>query len=100
MESLPFADGEFDTIIVDDVLGGATDPAQVLSEASRLLRDGGRMLLLASVDGADVAAVKHDFTEWAACTGLRLAPPRSIPDKNPIWLLAVATVADDATAAA
>ena len=100
MMSLPFADGEFDTIILDDVLEDADDPAVVLREATRLLRNSGRILLLASVDAADVGDMKRNFTTWAASTGLRLAPPRAVPDKKPAWLLAVATAADDASAAA
>ncbi len=100
MMSLPFADGEFDTIILDDVLDDADDPAVVLREATRLLRNSGRILLLASVDAADVGDMKRNFTTWAASTGLRLAPPRAVPDKKPAWLLAVATAADDASAAA
>ena len=100
MNSLPFADDEFDTIIVDDVLGDAVDAMRVLAEASRLLRDGGRILLLESVEATSVGDVRQELSSWAAHAGLRLAPPRAIPDKNPGWLLAVATVADHASAAA
>lgn len=100
MSSLPFVDSEFDTVIVDDVLNDAADPTLVLAEASRLLRDGGRLLLLSSLDSSRVADVVRDFTTWAAKTGLRMAPPRAIPDKNPAWLLAVAGAAGNASAAA
>lgn len=100
MFSLPFADGEFDTIILDDVLAAAEQPKRALDEALRLLKSGGRILLLASVGNTGVAELKNSFTEWAAATGLRLAKPRAIPDKNPSWLLAVATPADRAFAAA
>lgn len=100
MFDLPFADGEFDTIILDDVLPGAGEPQRALAEARRLLKTGGRILLLASVADNDVAELSREFTEWAAASGMRLARPRSIPQKNPDWLLAVATPADSAVAAA
>jgi len=91
MYSLPFADAEFDTIILDAVLGEAERPTDAISEALRLLRRGGRVLLLSATGKRSANDIKSDFTDWAAQTGLRLAPPRSIPDKNPGWLLGVAT---------
>ncbi len=100
MNALPFDDDEFDTIILDDVLGSAKDPAGALLEAKRLLSAGGRVLLLASVGDADVSDLHKQFAEWAAAASLRLAPPRSIPAINPGWLLAVATTADRAAVAA
>ncbi|MGI9234979.1 MAG: ArsR/SmtB family transcription factor [Woeseiaceae bacterium] len=100
MFNLPFADGEFDTIILDDVLPGAEEPQRAFAEAQRLLKTGGRILLLASIADNDVAELSRDFTDWAAAAGMRLARPRSIPQKNPNWLLAVATPADRVVAAA
>jgi ArsR family transcriptional regulator len=91
MYSLPFDDGEFDTIILDDVLADAARPTNAVAEARRLLRAGGRLLLLAAVNGAGAERLKQDFASWAAATGLRLAPPRSIPETGPGWLLGVAT---------
>lgn len=100
MNALPFVDAEFDTIILDDVLGDASSPARALREAVRLLRPGGRILLLAAVAGKNVAAIKEDFSRLAAAVGLRLAAPRSIPENKPAWLLAVLTVAERSSAAA
>ena len=53
-------------------------------------------------------AVRHQIIDkfqdqlivWCRTAGLRLAPPRRIPTKQPRWLLAVATVADSQTVAA
>ena len=100
MESLPFDDNEFDTIILDDVLDSAGNPVAALQEAKRLLSEGGRVLLLASVGDADIGELRGRFAAWAAAADLRLAPPRAIPNKNPGWLLAVATSADRASVAA
>lgn len=91
MYSLPFDDQEFDTIILDGVLGDAERPTDVITEALRLLKAGGRVLLLSATGQRTAEQIKSDFADWAAQTGLRLAQPRSIPDKNPGWLLGVAT---------
>ena len=91
MYSLPFDDHEFDTIILDDVLAESDQPAAALEEARRLLKAGGRLLLLASVGEQGTGDLKDDFAAWAADAGMRLAPPRSIPETSPGWLLGVAT---------
>jgi len=100
MYALPFADGEFDTIILDDILSDAERPTAVIREAMRLLSPGGRILILAGVDADRTPQLRHDFAAWAAETGLRLAPPRGIPEKDPGWLLAVAIPAHHSTEAA
>jgi SAM-dependent methyltransferase len=94
MVSLPFDDTEFDTIILDDVLGNAQEPAAVFAEAKRLLNNGGRVLVLASVGDTDIAAMRSQFAAWAAAAYLRLSVARPIPANNPDWLLAVATITD------
>lgn len=91
MYSLPFDNQEFDTIILDGVLGEAERPTDVITEALRLLKAGGRVLLLSTTGKRTAEQIRSDFADWAAQTGLRLAQPRSIPDKNPGWLLGVAT---------
>jgi len=96
MYELPFDDGAFDTVILDDVLGDADEPLLAICEARRLLKPGGRLLLLAAI--ADDLGTR--FSDWCRAAGLRLAPPRQIPNRNPRWLLAVATPVDAATEAA
>jgi len=100
MVSLPFEDGEFDTVILDDVLGDAKEPAAALLEAKRLVKAGGRVLLLAAVHSVDISELREQFAELAASANLRLASPRPVPANNPDWLLAVATSTDRASAAA
>ena len=91
MYALPFADAEYDTIILDDVLAEAERPADAIGEARRLLRPGGRILFLATTNPRNEARLRNDFAAWAAAAALRLAPPRSIPENKPGWLLGVAT---------
>ena len=91
MYALPFDDQAFDTIILDGILAEAERPTDVIAESLRLLKAGGRLLLLSATGQRTADQIKSDYTDWAAQTGLRLAPPRSIPDRNPGWLLGVAT---------
>lgn len=100
MHALPFDDAAFDTIILDDVLSESARPQQALLEARRLLRPGGRILLLSRTDAASAAQLGRQFSAWAAATGLRLSPPRPISDAAPAWLLAVASETGTAVAAA
>ena len=100
MYELPFEDHEFDTVILDDTLADADEPILALCEARRLVRPGGRLLILASVDSAGAHSLEARFAEWCGVAGLRLAPPRQIPRREPRWLLAVATPADAGSAAA
>lgn len=100
MYALPFAEGEFDTVILDDVLGTAERPMAALVEARRLLRPAGRLLLLAQARDGEAAALERRLAEWCRGAGLRLTAPRHIPSKEPRWLLAVATAADGQAEAA
>jgi ubiquinone/menaquinone biosynthesis C-methylase UbiE len=46
MYRLPLAGGSFDTVVVQMVLHHAEDPAGVVAEAARVLRPGGRLLVI------------------------------------------------------
>lgn len=50
-ESLPFADESFDTVVVTFVFCSVEDPAGALAEVRRVLRPGGRLVLLEHVRG-------------------------------------------------
>ncbi len=100
MYRLPFDDKEFNTIVLDDVLGDAKDPVRALSESSRLLRPGGRLFILQSVDAKSAGRIRTLLAEWSAAAALRLAPPKLVPQKDPIWLLSVATPTDSKNEAA
>lgn len=92
MYRLPFADGEFNTIIIDDVLSDARKPVLALKEARRLLRPGGRLFVLESVLKRSSADIQYSLAVWSKGAGLRLAPPRFAPKRNPVWMVSVATV--------
>jgi ubiquinone/menaquinone biosynthesis C-methylase UbiE/DNA-binding HxlR family transcriptional regulator len=100
MYRLPFADAEFSTIIIDDVLANAQKPVRALAEARRLLRPGGRLFILESVAHQPSGQVQEALAAWSREAGLRLAPSRFVPQKNPTWLVSVATAAEKRTEAA
>lgn len=52
MYQLRFADASFDTVTIDQVLYQAEQPDEVLREAARVLRPGGRLLLVEYLTGA------------------------------------------------
>jgi ArsR family transcriptional regulator len=100
MYALPFDDGAFDTAILDDVLFDAEEPVAAIAEATRILRPGGRLLVLAAAGDENFAARAAELAGWCANSGLRLAPARPVPARRPEWLLAVATRDNAADAAA
>ncbi|MEX0976238.1 MAG: metalloregulator ArsR/SmtB family transcription factor [Woeseia sp.] len=100
MYRLPFEDREFDTVILDDVLGIAERPASALLEAKRLLRDGGRLVILQRLASARSGELQRALAEWSSAAGLRLGPARLVPAIQPQWLLSAATLAAGNVAAA
>jgi len=100
MYALPFETGEFDTVILDDTLASADEPILAICEARRLLKPGGRLILLASANVAGTARLEERFSAWCRAAELRLAVPQRIPRKETRWLLGVATPADAGAAAA
>ena len=58
MHALPFADGEFDLVVLMHALTYAEKPAQAVAEAARVLRPGGRLLLSSLARHEHKAAVE------------------------------------------
>jgi ubiquinone/menaquinone biosynthesis C-methylase UbiE/DNA-binding transcriptional ArsR family regulator len=80
MYQLRFADASFDTVTIDQVLYQAEQPAEVLCEAARVLRPGGRLLLVEFLTGEggrgsrppeDAPITSARLVEWCEEAGLR-----------------------------
>jgi ubiquinone/menaquinone biosynthesis C-methylase UbiE len=94
MYHLPFADASFDTVTLDQVLYQADQPGAVVAEAARLLRPGGRVLLVdyarrgepkrSSVDAraAQVGVSEDALSEWFKQAGLSAGPVRQLPGES------------------
>lgn len=100
MYRLPFGDDDFDTIILDDVIVDAEHPVRALTEARRVLKPKGRLIVLLAIGERSAAELQSQLAEWSRTAGLRLAPARLAPKKYPQWLLSVATAMDSQIAAA
>jgi ArsR family transcriptional regulator len=80
MYGLPFEDGAFDTVTMDRVLAPATQPRAAVSEAVRMLRAGGRLLIVEDFEAIEARAPDNALAElrrWLAGAGLeagRLRP--------------------------
>jgi ubiquinone/menaquinone biosynthesis C-methylase UbiE len=100
MYRLPFSDADFDTIILDDVVADAKRPVRALTEARRVLKPTGRLIVLMAVGERSPAELQTQLAEWSRAAGLRIAPARLAPKNNPEWLLSVATTSDSQSEAA
>jgi len=56
VQHLPFADGRFDVVTASLAFCSVTDPVQGLAEARRVLRPGGRLVLLEHTRGSGLGA--------------------------------------------
>lgn len=71
-ERLPFGDGAFDTVVAALVLCTVDDPQAAVAEIHRVLRPGGRLLLMEHVRASDeTLAVWQDRLQpvWSWCNG-------------------------------
>jgi ubiquinone/menaquinone biosynthesis C-methylase UbiE/DNA-binding transcriptional ArsR family regulator len=94
MYHLPFADGSFDTVTLDQVLYQAENPAAVVAEAARLLRPGGRVLVVdygrgnetkrSSIDPrtSQIGMSEDALAEWFEHAGLQAGPVRRLPGES------------------
>lgn len=60
MHALPFDDMRFDQVLLLNVLACSPDPARALSEAARVLRPGGELVVV-TLDAHDHAAAVHGY---------------------------------------
>jgi ArsR family transcriptional regulator len=112
MYQLRFPDQSFDTVTIDQVLFQAEQPGEVLREAARVLRPGGRLLLLEFItdttydlweaDADDLAAIDEQrIEEWFQEAGLRGVKSRRFPGQPfPVVLTVARRLQEDGEAAA
>lgn len=100
MYHLPWTGGAFDTVIIDDVLAAADRPVDALREAERVLKTGGRLIVVSRIHAAADVDLASQLPRWCASADLRLSAPKLIPANQPRWLLAVATRSAQTDAAA
>ncbi len=90
MYRLPLAEGAFDTVVLQMVLHYAEDPGGVIAEATRVLRPGGRMIVvdLAEHGRTDLSSrLAHRWSGfsdavlhgWLEASGLSPGQPVTIP---------------------
>jgi SAM-dependent methyltransferase len=90
---LSFRAAEFDTVTLGRVLSHAQDPAGVLAEALRVLRPGGRLVLLDEFDALETAAGRNPLAgirRWLQDRGFRCERIRPIDTGESHFLLTIA----------
>ena len=112
MYQLPFADASFDTVTLDQVLYQAEQPQAVIGEAARLLRPGGRVLVVdyargreakrSSIDAraAQVGIGEDELVEWLNHAGLSAGSVKRIAGNTLTVLVTTAQRRHRADAAA
>ncbi len=100
MYELPFDSGDFDTVILDDVLGDAERPIDAITEARRMLKAGGRLIVIGMQGRDREHDVAAELAAWCAGVELMVGAPRLLTDDEQGWFLAVASHAPPRTAAA
>jgi DNA-binding transcriptional ArsR family regulator len=94
MYALSFAAKSFDTVTIDRVLAGAERPVAVLSEAARVLRRAGRLLVVERFDDIEACTGLNPLRgvrQWLDGSGLRLTRLRPCDFASGHYLLALAT---------
>lgn len=100
MYNLPFGPGEFDTVTVDQVLFQAERPQHVISEAARLLRDDGQLLIvdfarpagkLPPGSAEPVGLSEDELSRWLDAAGLTATRSRALAGEFLTVMLAVAS---------
>jgi ArsR family transcriptional regulator len=103
LAALPQPAQSFDVVLVDRVLTGADRPAAGLQEAARVLRPGGRIVLIEDFDALERRAPDANplalLRGWLADAGLACDRLRPFDVSGAHLLLAAATLEPEAAAA-
>ncbi len=85
MYQMPFTDGSFDTITIDDVLNETENPAAAVAEAARILRTTGCLLLIEKIQsvGGVTDLENSGPRRWLRDAGLACSATVLVPEKNP-----------------
>lgn len=90
MYQLPFPSASVDCVVIHQVLHFAEDPAEVLSEAARTLRPGGRLVVVDFAPHPLESLREHqahrrlgfadaEIAGWCAAAGLKVSAPIHLP---------------------
>lgn len=90
MYDLAFEDASFDTVVLDSVLIDAEHPGRALSEAQRVLRPGGNLLITEYVNIGEDSAAAERLADTLARSGVRCGPIRRATDATGRHLVALA----------
>lgn len=100
MYRLPFADGAFDTVTIDNVLSRCVAPKDALREMARTLRPGGVMLIIETHPSSQDAPMDAGLLcRWMDDSKLALARETSVTDRDSVVQLYFVSLNEDAVAA-
>jgi len=103
MYALTFEAASFDTVTLDRVLAAAEDPVAALAEARRVLRQGGRLLLIERFDDIEACGGENPLKclqHWIAAAALQLLRLRPCDLRSGHQLIVLAQPPDAAGVAA
>jgi SAM-dependent methyltransferase len=93
MYDLPFAGPLFDTVTVERILATAQRPAAAVSEIARILKSGGRAIVIEDFDALSAAGAANPIAtlrEWFARAGLDCQRVHPVDTENSHLLVALA----------
>ncbi len=89
MYEMPFTNGSFDTITIDDVLNETASPAAAVAEAARILRPAGCLLLIEKIPSTNGVTDLENIgpRRWLRDAGLACSAIVLVPEKHPAIVL-------------